>query len=54
MKILRGGVRKFLDTRKGGPEEIRAAPKICILQNQQERGGGGPCKIELLAGGRGC
>ena len=38
MKILRG-LQKFLDTRKGGSEKIRGrgAPKICILQNQQER-----------------
>ena len=38
MKILRGGLRKFLDTRRGGSEKIVAlgggAPKICILQNQ--------------------
>ena len=42
MKILREGVWNFLDTRKGGSEKIRGggAPKICILQNQQERGGG--------------
>ena len=32
-----GGLRKFLDTRKGGG----GGPKICILQNQQV-GGGGP------------
>ena len=32
MKILKGGgLRKFLDTRKGGSEKIRGAPKICIL-----------------------
>ena len=31
---IEGGLRKFLDTRKG-------APKICILQNQQEVGGRG-------------
>ena len=36
MKILRGGLWKFLDTRKGGFEKIRGTPKICILQNQQE------------------
>ena len=30
MKILRGG-----------SEKIREAPKICVLQNQQEGGGGG-------------
>ena len=38
MKILRGGLRKFLDTRRGGSEKIVGlgvgAPKICILQNQ--------------------
>ena len=43
MKILRaGGLRKFLDTRKGGSEKNfrlgGGAPKICILQNQQEGG----------------
>ena len=36
---IEGGLRKFLDTRKGGSEKIRGAPKICILQNQQEGGG---------------
>ena len=40
---IEGGLRKFLDTRKGGSEKIVGlggeAPKICILQNQQERGG---------------
>ena len=46
MRILRGGLRKSLDTRKGDPEKIIGlglggwAPKICILQNQQEGGGG--------------
>ena len=40
MKIFRGGLRIFLDTRKGGSEKIvglgggRVAPKICILQSQ--------------------
>ena len=38
MKILRGGLRKFLDTRRGGSEKVVAlgggALKICILQNQ--------------------
>ena len=40
---IEGGLRKFLDTRKGGSEKIRGggAPRICILQNQQEGGGGG-------------
>ena len=52
MKMLRGASEKFLDTRKGGSENIRGAPKICILQNQQE-GGGAPKKIEPLARG-GC
>ena len=35
MKILSGGLRKVLDTRKGDSEKIRVggggAPKICIL-----------------------
>ena len=35
---IEGGLRKFLDTQKGGSEKIRGAPKICILQNQQEWG----------------
>ena len=37
---IEGGLRKFLDTRKGASENIRGGgtPKICILQNQQERG----------------
>ena len=39
-----GGLRKFLDTQKGGCEKIRGgAPKICRLQNQQE--GGPPKKL---------
>ena len=38
---IEGGLQKFLDTRKGGSEKIRGgARKICILQNQQEWGGG--------------
>ena len=45
MMILRGGLQKFLDTRKEGSEKIvglgGGAPKICILQNQQEWGEGG-------------
>ena len=41
MKILRGGLRKVLDTQKGGSEKMEEGPKICILQNQQEGGGGG-------------
>ena len=43
MKILRGGggLRKFLDTQKGGSEKTMAGLKICILQNQLEGGGGG-------------
>ena len=42
MKILRG-LRNVLDTRKGGSEKIRGGGlrKICILQSQQEGGGGG-------------
>ena len=39
-----GGRQNFLDTWKGGSEKIVAlgegALKICILQNQEERGGG--------------
>ena len=40
---IEGGLRKFLGTRKGGSEKIRVgggAPKICILQSQQEGVGG--------------
>ena len=54
-----GGLQKFLDTQKRGSEKIvglgREAPKICTLQNQQERGrgGGGSYKTEPLARG-GC
>ena len=33
-----GGLQKFLDTRKGGSDKIRGAPKICIFQKQQEGG----------------
>ena len=42
--IAEGGSPKFLDTRKGASEKIvglgGGVPKICILQNQQEEGGG--------------
>ena len=43
---IEGGLQKYLDTQKGGSEKIRGggAPKICILQNQQE-GGGAPKKL---------
>ena len=40
-----GGLQKLLDTRKGGSEKTRGAPKICILQNQQEVAGGAPKKM---------
>ena len=44
-----GGLQKFLDTRNGGSEKIVGlggeAPKICILQNYQERGRGAPKKL---------
>ena len=38
---IEGGLWKFLDTQKGGSEKKLGggAPKICILQNQQEGGG---------------
>ena len=46
---IEGRLRKFLDTRKGGSEKIVGlggeSLKICILQNQQERGGGAPKKL---------
>ena len=46
---IEGGLRKFLDTRKGDSEKIVGlggeAPKICILQNYQERGRGAPKKL---------
>ena len=35
MKILRGGLRKFLDTRRGGSEKIVALGGGAPLQNQQ-------------------
>ena len=51
---IEGGLRKFLDTWKGGSEKIvgleGGAPKICILQNQQE-GGGIPKKLNRWRGG---
>ena len=38
---IEGGLQKLVDTRKGDSEKIvglgRGAPKICILQKQQER-----------------
>ena len=50
-----GGLQKFLDTWKGGSEKIVGlggeAPKICILQNYQERGKGAPKKTKPLARG---
>ena len=38
---IEGGLPKFLDTRKGDSEKLGGggAPKICLLQNQRERGG---------------
>ena len=39
---IEGGLQKFLGTRKG--KKLGRAPKICILQNQQE-GGGAPKKL---------
>ena len=49
---IEGGLRKFLDIRKGGSEKLRGAGgggalKICILQNQQHEGGGGRAPKEL-------
>ena len=37
---IEGGLRKFLNTRKGGSKKLGGggARKICILQNQQEGG----------------
>ena len=50
-----GGLRKCLDNRKGGSEKIVGlggeAPKICILQNYQERERGAPKKTKPLARG---
>ena len=41
---IEGGLRESLDTWKGSSEKLVAlgggAQKICILQNQQEGGGG--------------
>ena len=39
MKILRGWLRKFLDTRKGGSEKIRGGSKNLYTLNP--KGGGG-------------
>ena len=39
MKILRGVSENFWTPEKGALKELGGAPKICILQNQQERGG---------------
>ena len=54
MKVLRrgggGGLRKVLDTRKGGSEKIvglGGGSEICILQNQQEGVVGAPKKLNL-------
>ena len=41
MKILRGGLRKFLDTLEKIVGLGGEFPKICILQNRQKGGGGG-------------
>ena len=42
MKILRGGHRKFLDTRKGGSEKIRGGGSENLYTlNPKGRGGGG-------------
>ena len=42
-KDIEGGLQKRLDTRKEDSKKNRGAPKICILQNQQE--GGAPKKL---------
>ena len=39
MKILRGGLRKFLDTRKGGSEKIRGDSENLYIS--KPTGGGG-------------
>ena len=51
MKILRGGgLRKFLDTQKGGSEKIRGEGSE-NLYTSKPTGGGTPKKIEPLARG---
>ena len=37
---IEGGHQKFLDTQKGPLKKLGVAPKICILQIQQEVRGG--------------
>ena len=46
MKILRGGLRKFLDTRKGGSEKVRGGFKNLYTSKLTGggRGGVGPLK----------
>ena len=49
---IEGGLQKFLDTRKGGPEKIRGGSKNLYTSKPTGGGGGGggvPKKIEPLA-----
>ena len=52
MKILRGGLRKFLGTRKGGLEKIKGGGlQKSVYFKINRKGGGAPKKIEPLARG---
>ena len=50
MKLSRGGLRKFLDTRKGGSEKIRGSSENLYTSRPS---GGGLLKIEPLPLARG-
>ena len=39
MNILRGDSENFWTPERGSLKKLGGVPKICILQNQQERGG---------------
>ena len=48
---IEGGLRKFLDTRKGGSEKIRGGSEnLCI---SKPTGGGAPKKLNRYRGGGG-
>ena len=41
MNILRGAPKMFLTPERGALKKLGGAPKLCMLHNQQDGGGGG-------------
>ena len=44
---IEGGLRKFLDTRKGGSEKIRGGDSENLYTSKPTTGGGSPKKLNL-------